>query len=128
MAAGALLPRRIPRHEQEHQARRCDCEWRRGAPRRRPLLLELADAEAEYFSQRHGGTKQYAVKFLSDTGKQNLGTQRLTPCRLGALIVAAGPLRLPAEKHALKRTVVVSERKQRRVHANTSPPGGITSK
>jgi hypothetical protein len=26
---------------------------------------------------------------------------------LGALIVAAGPLRLPAEKHALKRTVVV---------------------
>jgi hypothetical protein len=31
----------------------------------------LADAEAEYFSQRHEGTKQYAVKFISDTGKQN---------------------------------------------------------
>ncbi|HXJ96654.1 MAG TPA: DUF2950 domain-containing protein [Terriglobia bacterium] len=33
----------------------------------------LADAQAEYFSQRHadGSTKQYAVKFISDTGKQN---------------------------------------------------------
>jgi hypothetical protein len=31
----------------------------------------LADAEAEYFSQRYGGTKQYAQKFISDTGKQN---------------------------------------------------------
>ena len=31
----------------------------------------LADAEAEYFSQHYGGTKQYAQKFISDTGKQN---------------------------------------------------------
>jgi hypothetical protein len=33
----------------------------------------LADAQAEYFSQpRDGGkTKQYAVKFISDTGRQN---------------------------------------------------------
>jgi len=33
----------------------------------------LADAQAEYFSQRHadGSTKQYAPKFTSDTGKQN---------------------------------------------------------
>jgi hypothetical protein len=33
----------------------------------------LADAQAEYFSQSHdgGSAKQYAVKFISDTGKQN---------------------------------------------------------
>jgi hypothetical protein len=33
----------------------------------------LADAQAEYFSQPHdgGSTKQYALKFISDTGKQN---------------------------------------------------------
>jgi hypothetical protein len=31
----------------------------------------LADAEAEYFSQHYGGTKQYAQKFISDSGKQN---------------------------------------------------------
>ena len=33
----------------------------------------VADAQAEYFSQRHadGSTKQYALKFISDTGKQN---------------------------------------------------------
>jgi Protein of unknown function (DUF2950) len=33
----------------------------------------LADAQAEYFSQTHddGSTKQYALKFISDTGKQN---------------------------------------------------------
>jgi hypothetical protein len=33
----------------------------------------LADAQAEYFSERHsdGSTKQYAVKFISDAGKQN---------------------------------------------------------
>jgi hypothetical protein len=31
----------------------------------------LADAEAEYFSQRHEGAKQYAAKFISDSGKQN---------------------------------------------------------
>lgn len=31
----------------------------------------LADAESEYFSQHYAGTKQYAQKFISDTGKQN---------------------------------------------------------
>jgi hypothetical protein len=31
----------------------------------------LADAQAEYFSQRHDGANQYALKFISDTGKQN---------------------------------------------------------
>ena len=33
----------------------------------------LADAQAEYFSQRHdgGNAKQYAVKFISDSGQQN---------------------------------------------------------
>jgi hypothetical protein len=33
----------------------------------------LADAQAEYFSQPHegAGANQYAVKFISDTGKQN---------------------------------------------------------
>jgi hypothetical protein len=33
----------------------------------------LAEAQAEYFSMRHtdGSTKQYALKFISDTGKQN---------------------------------------------------------
>lgn len=33
----------------------------------------LADAQAEYFSQRHddGSMNQYALKFISDTGKQN---------------------------------------------------------
>jgi hypothetical protein len=33
----------------------------------------VADAQAEYFSQRHdgGSAKQYAVKFISDSGKQN---------------------------------------------------------
>jgi hypothetical protein len=33
----------------------------------------LADAQAEYFSQRHedGSTKQFAAKFISDTGQQN---------------------------------------------------------
>ncbi len=33
----------------------------------------LVDAQAEYFSQRHddGSTKHYALKFISDAGKQN---------------------------------------------------------
>lgn len=33
----------------------------------------LADAQAEYFSQPHNGstTKQFAIKFISDTGQQN---------------------------------------------------------
>ena len=37
------------------------------------ICLTLADSQFEYFSQRHsdGTTKQFAVKFISDTGKQN---------------------------------------------------------
>src|SRR5271168_4358646 len=31
----------------------------------------LAAAQAEYFSQKHGGVKQYAQKFISDPGQQN---------------------------------------------------------
>ena len=33
----------------------------------------MADAQAEYFSQLHdgGSAKQYALKFISDSGKQN---------------------------------------------------------
>jgi hypothetical protein len=31
----------------------------------------LADAQAQYFSQKHGGVKQYAQKFISDPGQQN---------------------------------------------------------
>jgi hypothetical protein len=35
------------------------------------VCAALADAQAEYLSQRHEGTKQYAQKFISDVGKQN---------------------------------------------------------
>src|SRR5271168_2743585 len=31
----------------------------------------LADGQAQYFSQKHGGVKQYAQKFISDPGQQN---------------------------------------------------------
>ena len=31
----------------------------------------LADAQAQYFAQKHGGVKQYAQKFISDPGQQN---------------------------------------------------------
>jgi hypothetical protein len=31
----------------------------------------LAQSQAQYFSQKHGGTKQYAQKFISDAGQQN---------------------------------------------------------
>ncbi len=35
------------------------------------VCVALADAQAEYFSQRHDGLKQYAQKLISDPGKQN---------------------------------------------------------
>ena len=37
------------------------------------VCMALADAQAQYYSQRlgDGSTQQYAVKFISDTGKQN---------------------------------------------------------
>ena len=31
----------------------------------------LAQSQAQYFSQKHGGAKQYAQKFISDAGQQN---------------------------------------------------------
>jgi hypothetical protein len=31
----------------------------------------LADAQAQYLAQKHGGVKQYAQKFISDPGQQN---------------------------------------------------------
>jgi hypothetical protein len=31
----------------------------------------LAEAQAQYLSQKHGGVKQYAQKFISDNGQQN---------------------------------------------------------
>lgn len=31
----------------------------------------LADAQHQYFAQKHGGVKQYAQKFISDAGQQN---------------------------------------------------------
>jgi len=35
------------------------------------VCAAIADAQAEYFAQRHDGVKQYAQKFISDEGKQN---------------------------------------------------------
>ncbi|MGA8731833.1 MAG: DUF2950 domain-containing protein [Terracidiphilus sp.] len=37
------------------------------------ICRALADAQADYFKERHadGGSRQYAKKFISDTGKQN---------------------------------------------------------
>jgi hypothetical protein len=35
------------------------------------VVAAMADAQAEYLSQRHDGVKQYAQKFISDEGKQN---------------------------------------------------------
>ena len=35
------------------------------------VCAALADAQVEYFAQKHDGVKQYAQKFISDPGKQN---------------------------------------------------------
>ena len=35
------------------------------------VVAAMADAQNQYFSQRHDGVKQYAQKFVSDDGKQN---------------------------------------------------------
>ena len=35
------------------------------------VLAAMAEAQAEYFSQRHDGVKQYAQKFISDEGKRD---------------------------------------------------------
>jgi Protein of unknown function (DUF2950) len=35
------------------------------------VCAAIADAQAQYFSQKHGGVRQYASKFISDPGQQN---------------------------------------------------------
>jgi hypothetical protein len=35
------------------------------------VCAALANSQAQYFSQKHGGVKQYAQRFISDTGQQN---------------------------------------------------------
>jgi Protein of unknown function (DUF2950) len=35
------------------------------------VCAAVADAQAQYFSQKHDGVKQYAQKFISDAGQQN---------------------------------------------------------
>jgi hypothetical protein len=35
------------------------------------VCAALADAQAEYFAQKHDGVRQYAQRFISDPGKQN---------------------------------------------------------
>jgi hypothetical protein len=35
------------------------------------VTAALAEAQAQYFAQKHGGIKQYAQKFISDAGQQN---------------------------------------------------------
>jgi len=35
------------------------------------ICAAIAEAQRQYFSQRHDGTSQYAQKFISDEGKQN---------------------------------------------------------
>ena len=35
------------------------------------VCAALADAQQQYFAQKHGGVKQYALKFISDSGQQN---------------------------------------------------------
>ena len=35
------------------------------------VCAAVAQAQAQYFSQRHDGVKQYAQKFISEEGKQN---------------------------------------------------------
>jgi hypothetical protein len=35
------------------------------------VCAALADAQTQYFSQKHGGAKEYAQKFISDAGEQN---------------------------------------------------------
>jgi hypothetical protein len=35
------------------------------------VCAAVADAQAQYFSQKHGGVPQYAQKFISDPGQQN---------------------------------------------------------
>jgi hypothetical protein len=35
------------------------------------IVAALADSQAQYFAQKHGGVKQYAQKLISDPGQQN---------------------------------------------------------
>jgi hypothetical protein len=53
----------------------------------------LADSQLQYFSQKHGGVKQYAQKFISDSGQQNglywESPQGAPRSRLGPLVAFA---------------------------------------
>ena len=35
------------------------------------LCSAVVDAQAEYYTQKHGGVKQYAQKFVSDPGQED---------------------------------------------------------
>ena len=53
------------------------------------IVAALADAQGQYLSQKHGGIKQYAQKFISDPGQQN-GLYWVSPA--GAPRSPLGPL------------------------------------
>ena len=56
------------------------------------VCVAFADAQAEYFSQRHDGLKQYAQKLISDPGKQNglyWESPRISRSPLGPLVAFA---------------------------------------
>ncbi len=68
------------------------------------VLHTLVEAQREYASQPHDGdkTKQYALKFLSDDGKQNglywKTTDNETPSPIGPLLVSAAGQGYSAEQ------------------------------
>ena len=53
----------------------------------------LAESQAQYFAQKHGGVKQYAQKFISDASQQNglywQSPQGSPPSPLGPLVAFA---------------------------------------
>jgi hypothetical protein len=59
----------------------------------------LVDAQHDYFSQKHGGVKQYAQKFISDPGQQNGLYWESTP---GAPQSPLGPLAADASDEGYK--------------------------
>ncbi len=67
-------------------------------------------------STRSRGLPCYGIRSFSQLPAKrhismSLGTRRPTARRLGALIVPAGPRRLPAEKHAPMRIAIVKQRR-----------------
>jgi hypothetical protein len=57
------------------------------------VCAAIADAQAEYFSQRHDGVKQYAQKFISNDGRQDglywPSTEGKPPSPVGPLVAFA---------------------------------------